>query len=165
MSTSFLCFYCGYSVIQRLLFLKEQTLGKYSAICYGEPLPSVFVLDAKHPLFGVCYKAEHVWYHIIPSNKLLIEWLTCCCYYFDVVNIFPLPCCVLLDADELLPSSIQLMAQAEGFGKLYPSTRPSQQQDEHSNDEDEFTSNFISRKELEKGRLSREGKYALLMQE
>lgn len=82
-----------------------------------------------------------------------------------MVNIFPLPFCVLLDADELLPSSIQLMAQAEGFGKLYPSTQPSQQQDEHSNDEDEFTSNFISRKELDKGRLSREGKYALLMQE
>lgn len=51
----------------------KRTLGKYSAICDGEPLPSVFVLDAEHPLFGVCSKAEHVCYHIIQSNKLLIE--------------------------------------------------------------------------------------------
>uniref|UniRef100_A0A3B5KB49 RNA-binding region-containing protein 3 n=1 Tax=Takifugu rubripes TaxID=31033 RepID=A0A3B5KB49_TAKRU len=46
-------------------------------------------------------------------------------------------------------------AQAEGFGKLYPSARPSQQEDERR-DEYELPSDVISRKELEKGRLSRD---------
>ncbi|XP_073344428.1 RNA-binding region-containing protein 3 isoform X2 [Pagrus major] len=46
--------------------------------------------------------------------------------------------------------------EAEGFGKLYPSAQPSQQQDEHSGDEQDLTSDIISRKELEKGRLSRD---------
>ncbi|XP_029978860.1 RNA-binding region-containing protein 3 [Sphaeramia orbicularis] len=45
---------------------------------------------------------------------------------------------------------------AEGFGKLYPSTQPSQQQEEHSDDDQDFTSDVISRKELERGRLSRD---------
>nr|XP_046227838.1 RNA-binding region-containing protein 3 [Scatophagus argus]XP_046227839.1 RNA-binding region-containing protein 3 [Scatophagus argus]XP_046227840.1 RNA-binding region-containing protein 3 [Scatophagus argus] len=62
------------------------------------------------------------------------------------------------EADErrLSPSSSQEAARAEGFGKLYPSLRPSQQQDEHSDDEQDLTSGVISRKELEKGRLSRD---------
>ncbi|KAM8731481.1 RNA-binding region-containing protein 3 isoform 2-T6 [Acanthopagrus schlegelii] len=46
--------------------------------------------------------------------------------------------------------------EAEGFGKLYPSTQPSQQQDQHSDDEQDLPSDVISRKELEKGRLSRD---------
>lgn len=50
--------------------------------------------------------------------------------------------------------------QAEGFGKLYPSARPSQQEDERCDDEHDLPSDYISRKELEKGRLSREGKHA-----
>ncbi|XP_040921187.1 RNA-binding region-containing protein 3 isoform X2 [Toxotes jaculatrix] len=44
----------------------------------------------------------------------------------------------------------------DGFGKLYPSTQESQQQEEHSGDEQDLTSDAISRKELEKGRLSRD---------
>uniref|UniRef100_A0A4W6FYD3 RNA-binding region-containing protein 3 n=2 Tax=Lates calcarifer TaxID=8187 RepID=A0A4W6FYD3_LATCA len=44
----------------------------------------------------------------------------------------------------------------EGFGKLYPSTQESQQQEEQSDDEQDLTSDIISRKELEKGRLSRD---------
>lgn len=63
--------------------------------------------------------------------------------------------------EELSPSSGQGGAQAEGFGKLYPSAQPGQQQDEHSDDEQDVTSDVISRKELEKGRLSREGKHKL----
>ncbi|XP_022076402.1 RNA-binding region-containing protein 3 [Acanthochromis polyacanthus] len=47
-------------------------------------------------------------------------------------------------------------AKAEGFGKLYPSTQTSQQQEEHSDDEQDLTSGVVSRKELEKGRLSRD---------
>lgn len=50
---------------------------------------------------------------------------------------------------------------SEGFGKLYPSVQASQQQEEHSDDEQDLTSDVISRKELEKGRLSRDGKYNL----
>ncbi|TNM96366.1 hypothetical protein fugu_016027 [Takifugu bimaculatus] len=52
-------------------------------------------------------------------------------------------------------SPSQESAQAEGFGKLYPSARPSQQEDER-HDEYELPSDVISRKELEKGRLSRD---------
>lgn len=59
---------------------------------------------------------------------------------------------------ELAPSSSQEVAEAEGFGKLYPSAQPSQQQEERSDDEQDLTSDVISRKELEKGRLSRDGK-------
>lgn len=51
-------------------------------------------------------------------------------------------------------------SQAEGFGKLYPSAQPSQQEDEHCDDEHDLPSDVISRKELEKGRLSRDGKHA-----
>lgn len=46
---------------------------------------------------------------------------------------------------------------AEGFGKLYPCAQESQQHEEHSEDELDLTSDVISRKELEKGRLSRDG--------
>ncbi|KAM3593376.1 uncharacterized protein V6R79_011675 [Siganus canaliculatus] len=53
-------------------------------------------------------------------------------------------------------SSSQQAAEAEGFGKLYPSAQPSQEQEEHSDDEQDLPSDIISRKELEKGRLSRE---------
>lgn len=60
--------------------------------------------------------------------------------------------------EERSPSSNQEEAQVEGFGKLYPSARPGEQRDELSDDEQDVTSDVISRKELEKGRLSREGK-------
>ncbi|MED6280487.1 RNA-binding region-containing protein 3 [Characodon lateralis] len=53
-------------------------------------------------------------------------------------------------------SSNQEMAVAEGFGKLYPSAQSNQQQDEHSDDEQDLMSDVISRKELEKGRLSKD---------
>lgn len=68
--------------------------------------------------------------------------------------------CVLSGEEEreLNPSSSQEAAEAEGFGKLYPSAQPTQQQEERSDDEQDLTSDVISRKELEKGRLSRDGK-------
>ncbi|KAK5605915.1 RNA-binding region-containing protein 3, partial [Crenichthys baileyi] len=53
-------------------------------------------------------------------------------------------------------SSNQEMAVAEGFGKLYPSAQSNQQQEEHSDDEQDLMSDVISRKELEKGRLSKD---------
>ncbi|KAF7659295.1 hypothetical protein LDENG_00000350 [Lucifuga dentata] len=61
-----------------------------------------------------------------------------------------------VDESELDPASRQEVAGGEGFGKLYPSTQASQQQEEHSDEEQDFTSDVISRKELEKGRLSRD---------
>lgn len=72
------------------------------------------------------------------------------------------------DERKLTPGSSQEAAEADGFGKLYPSTQPSQQQEERSDDEQDLSSDIISRKELEKGRLSRDGKpklsYAALLQ-
>ncbi|KAM4544322.1 RNA-binding region-containing protein 3 isoform 1-T2 [Fundulus diaphanus] len=59
-------------------------------------------------------------------------------------------------ADESESSSNQEVTVAEGFGKLYPSAQANQQQEEHSGDEQDLMSEFISRKELEKGRLSRD---------
>ncbi|XP_054478784.1 RNA-binding region-containing protein 3 [Anoplopoma fimbria] len=61
-----------------------------------------------------------------------------------------------VDERELTPSSSQEAAEAEGFGKLYPSAQASQQQEELSDDEQDLPSDVISRKELEKGRLSRD---------
>lgn len=69
-----------------------------------------------------------------------------------------------MDEKELPPSSSQEVAEAEGFGKLYPSTQPSQQQDKHSDEEQDLASGVISKKELEKGRLSRDGKAELFKQ-
>lgn len=65
---------------------------------------------------------------------------------------------VTSEAEERSPGGDQEGAQGEGFGKLYPSARPGEEQDERSGDERDVTSGVISRKELEKGRLSREGK-------
>uniref|UniRef100_A0A3P8W0S5 RNA-binding region-containing protein 3 n=1 Tax=Cynoglossus semilaevis TaxID=244447 RepID=A0A3P8W0S5_CYNSE len=45
---------------------------------------------------------------------------------------------------------------SEGFGKLYPSNQGGKQEEELSDDELDLTSGVISRKELEKGRLSRD---------
>lgn len=68
-----------------------------------------------------------------------------------------------MDEKELPPtSSSQEVAEAEGFGKLYPSAQASQQQEEHSDTEQDLTTGVISRKELEKGRLSRDGKHNVL---
>lgn len=50
---------------------------------------------------------------------------------------------------------------SDGFGKIYPSIQASQQQEEHSDNEQDLTKDVISRKELEKGRLSRDGNYNL----
>lgn len=45
----------------------------------------------------------------------------------------------------------------EGFGKLYPSTQSSEQHDEDcDDDDDDLPTDVISRKELERGRLSRD---------
>ncbi|XP_029384956.1 RNA-binding region-containing protein 3 [Echeneis naucrates] len=44
----------------------------------------------------------------------------------------------------------------EGFGKLYPSTLETEQQEEKSDNAQDLTSDVISRKELEKGRLSKD---------
>ncbi|XP_068437858.1 RNA-binding region-containing protein 3 [Clinocottus analis] len=60
------------------------------------------------------------------------------------------------DERELPPSSGREAAEAEGFGKLYPSVQASQQEDEHSDDGQDLPSDVVSRKELEKGRLSRD---------
>ncbi|KAF3836103.1 hypothetical protein F7725_028661 [Dissostichus mawsoni] len=62
------------------------------------------------------------------------------------------------EVDELEPppSSGQEVTESEGFGKLYPSTQASRQEEEHSDDEEDLPSDVISRKELEKGRLSRD---------
>lgn len=67
-----------------------------------------------------------------------------------------------VDERELTPSSGQEAAEAEGFGKLYPSAQASQQQEEHSDEEEDLTTDIVSRKELEKGRLSRDGKHDFL---
>lgn len=61
-----------------------------------------------------------------------------------------------VDDRERAASGSQEVAEAEGFGKLYPSAQASQQQEEQSDDEQDLTSDVITRKELEKGRLSRD---------
>lgn len=86
------------------------------------------------------------------SDKLL---LTC--------NIFA-PFCILqsfiqVDDRQVTPSGLQEEMVAEGFGKLYPSAQAPQQQMENSDDEQDLVSDVISRKELDKGRLSKDGKY------
>lgn len=45
---------------------------------------------------------------------------------------------------------------AEGFGKIYPSAPVPRHEEEREEDED-IPSEFISRRELERGRLSRDG--------
>nr|XP_019942825.1 PREDICTED: RNA-binding protein 40 [Paralichthys olivaceus] len=61
-----------------------------------------------------------------------------------------------VDEMEVAPSLSEELEVTEGFGKLYPSTQESQQQEEQSDDDQDLTSGVISRKELEKGRLSRD---------
>lgn len=63
-----------------------------------------------------------------------------------------------MDQSEIKPSSNEEEAEAKGFGKLYFSTQASKQQEERSDNEQDLVSDVISRKELEKGRLSRDGK-------
>ncbi|TNN72276.1 RNA-binding protein 40 [Liparis tanakae] len=60
------------------------------------------------------------------------------------------------DERELAPSSRREAVEAEGFGKLYPSAQAAQQEEEHSDEEQDLPSDVVSRKELEKGRLSRD---------
>lgn len=55
-----------------------------------------------------------------------------------------------------VPETQEATESVEGFGKLYPSTQPSERQDEHSDEEQDLTTDVISRKELERGRLSRD---------
>lgn len=66
-----------------------------------------------------------------------------------------------VDETEVAPSDEQEAAETEGFGKLYPSAQTTEQQEERSDDECDLASGVVSRKELEKGRLSRDGKYNL----
>ncbi|XP_053268952.1 RNA-binding region-containing protein 3 [Pleuronectes platessa] len=61
-----------------------------------------------------------------------------------------------VDEMEVAPSVGEEPEVTEGFGKLYPSAQESQQQEEQSDDDQDLTSGVISRKELEKGRLSRD---------
>ncbi|XP_075994283.1 RNA-binding region-containing protein 3 isoform X2 [Genypterus blacodes] len=63
-----------------------------------------------------------------------------------------------VDESDLVPpsSSGQELVEGEGFGKLFPSAQTSQQQEDHSDEEQDLPSDIISRKELEKGRLSRD---------
>lgn len=56
----------------------------------------------------------------------------------------------------VIPSTAEEAAMVEGFGKLYPSIQPSENQDEDSDDEEDVPKDVISRKELDKGRLSRD---------
>uniref|UniRef100_A0A8D3E0M9 RNA-binding region-containing protein 3 n=1 Tax=Scophthalmus maximus TaxID=52904 RepID=A0A8D3E0M9_SCOMX len=69
-------------------------------------------------------------------------------------NIF----CDLSEGDEkeVAASLADEPEVTEGFGKLYPSAQESQQREEHSDHEQDLASGVISRKELEKGRLSRD---------
>nr|XP_020481202.1 RNA-binding protein 40 [Monopterus albus]XP_020481203.1 RNA-binding protein 40 [Monopterus albus]XP_020481204.1 RNA-binding protein 40 [Monopterus albus]XP_020481205.1 RNA-binding protein 40 [Monopterus albus]XP_020481206.1 RNA-binding protein 40 [Monopterus albus] len=60
------------------------------------------------------------------------------------------------DEREVAQSLSDKSKAAEGFGKLYPSAQVSQPQEEHRDDEQDFTSGVISRKELEKGHLTRD---------
>ncbi|XP_047424679.1 RNA-binding region-containing protein 3 isoform X3 [Mugil cephalus] len=59
-------------------------------------------------------------------------------------------------ASEVAPGDEQEAAETEGFGKLYPSAQTTRQQEERSDDEQDLASGVVSRKELEKGRLSRD---------
>ncbi|KAM9713312.1 RNA-binding region-containing protein 3 isoform 2-T3 [Menidia menidia] len=62
----------------------------------------------------------------------------------------------LTSADEERADTQAKAVVAEGFGKLYPSMQTSEQQEECSDNELDLPSDVISRKELEKGRLSRD---------
>ena len=46
----------------------------------------------------------------------------------------------------------------EGFGKIYPTTQASPLGQEDSEEDEDLPSDVISRKDLERGRLSRDGK-------
>lgn len=82
------------------------------------------------------------------------------CHLFGNAYCF-LICCRSLEVGdgEHMSSTSEQRVIAQGFGKLYPSIQASQQQGEHSEEEEELSSDVISRKELEKGRLSRDGKW------
>lgn len=73
-----------------------------------------------------------------------------------MLNIVSSTRCVFPDRDEQ-EKTLGGSQDTEGFGKLYPSAQPSQPQDEHSDEERDLATDVISRKELEKGRLSRDG--------
>ena len=62
--------------------------------------------------------------------------------------------------DRETTGSIEEEEGADGFGKLYPSGPASQEQEHDSQDEEDLPSHLISRRELEKGRLSRDGRVA-----
>ncbi|XP_060778674.1 RNA-binding region-containing protein 3 isoform X2 [Neoarius graeffei] len=59
------------------------------------------------------------------------------------------------ETQEEAADSAEQEARGSGFGKLYPSTQ-SCKEEEDGEEEDEIPSEFISRRELEKGRLSRD---------
>lgn len=66
-----------------------------------------------------------------------------------------------MDETEIASSPDNEREVSEGFGKLYPSLQASHQEEVHSDDDQDLTTDVISRKELEKGRLSRDGKSSL----
>uniref|UniRef100_A0A8C2GJ91 RNA-binding region (RNP1, RRM) containing 3 n=1 Tax=Cyprinus carpio TaxID=7962 RepID=A0A8C2GJ91_CYPCA len=57
-------------------------------------------------------------------------------------------------ADATKEKEVSVQEAAEGFGKIYPSAQVPRQEEEREEDED-IPSEFISRRELERGRLSR----------
>lgn len=61
---------------------------------------------------------------------------------------------MFLDTVEM---EVSVQDAAEGFGKIYPSAQVPRHEEERVEDED-IPSEFISRRELERGRLSRDGK-------
>uniref|UniRef100_A0AAX7UJR8 RNA-binding region-containing protein 3 n=1 Tax=Astatotilapia calliptera TaxID=8154 RepID=A0AAX7UJR8_ASTCA len=76
--------------------------------------------------------------------------------YETRLHFSPLASSIQVDQSEIKPSSNEEEAEAKGFGKLYFSTQASKQQEERSDNEQDLVSDVISRKELEKGRLSRD---------
>ncbi|XP_026161521.1 RNA-binding region-containing protein 3 isoform X1 [Mastacembelus armatus] len=60
------------------------------------------------------------------------------------------------DEKVVAPSVRNETEVTEGFGKLYPSVHVSPQPEEHSSDEHNLAAGIISKKELDKGRLSRD---------
>lgn len=64
----------------------------------------------------------------------------------------------LIDVEKESTTILTLTTEdpGEGFGKIYPAAQASQLEEESDEDED-VPSDVISRKELDKGRLSRDG--------
>lgn len=66
------------------------------------------------------------------------------------------PLFVPVAAEEMQATTTTEEDPGEGFGKIYPAAQASQLEEDSDEDED-VPSDVISRKELDKGRLSRDG--------